>query len=84
MDALLLLLLPPLGSTITEDFSLALLLELCCGQAGAVVEAVADASEEPKLSLAVDLLSRLFVYLRLLVGVVDRSLYVHCKGINQY
>lgn len=49
---------------------------LCCGQA----EAEAEASDEPKLSLAVDLLSRLFVYLRLLVGVVDRSLYVHCKG----
>lgn len=33
--------------------------------------------EEPRFSLAVDLLSRLFVYFRLLVGVVDRSLYVH-------
>lgn len=70
-------LLLPLGSTITEDEDVDF--SLCCGQAEAV------ASEEPKLSLAVDLLSRLFVYLRLLVGVVDRSLYVHCKErINQY
>lgn len=72
-------LLLPLGSTITEDEDVDF--SLCCGQA----VAVAEASEEPKLSLAVDLLSRLFVYLRLLVGVVDKSLYVHCKKrINQY
>lgn len=77
-------LLLPLGFTITTMGSLELLLELlllllvlqelelelCCGQA----LLLAFASVEPKLILAVDLLSRLFVYLRLLVGVVDRSL----------
>lgn len=62
-----------MGSTTDDDEDEVVVVHfsLCCGQA--------EASDEPKLSLAVDLLSRLFVYLRLLVGVVDRSLYVHCK-----
>lgn len=79
LEALLL----PLGFTMTTMGSLELLLlvlllelqlelelELCCGQS----LLLALASVEPRLSLAVDLLSRLFVYLRLLVGVVDKSL----------
>jgi len=80
---LLLLLLPllPLSSTITEDsleLVLMLELELCWGQPPIIeVAAVFDPNVELKLSLAVDLLSRLLVYFLLLVGVVDRSLYVH-------